>query len=73
MKIRDELTESAERLRKARGDTSPEAVCKAVGICAESLWMYELGVRTPGREVRRKLAEFYHVPEGYLFFAANAT
>ena len=73
MKTREELRESAERLRKARGDTKPETVCEAVGICIESLWMYELGVRVPRRDVRRKLAEFYHVPERYLFFTANAT
>lgn len=61
--------EIAEKLIKLRGEKSREEVAKAVGISVSALAMYEQGQRIPRDGIKIKLAEYYGVTVGFLFFA----
>lgn len=61
-------TESGDKLRRLRGETSREVVAKAVGISVRALQSYELGERNPRDEVKQRLAEYYKRSVGFIFF-----
>ena len=61
--------EIADKLIKLRGEKSREEVAKAVGISVSALAMYEQGQRIPRDGIKIKLAEYYGVTVGFLFFA----
>lgn len=58
----------AKRLREARGDTPRKEVCKALGLAASTLTMYETGRRVPRDEIKKALANFYHTSVEALFY-----
>lgn len=67
------LIENGLKLRKLRGDRSAKEVSDAVGISESALLMYERGERNPRDDVKVKLAEYYNVGIGELFYPDNFT
>ena len=59
---------TAERLRRARGETPRKEVSEAVGISVSALMMYENGKRIPRDNIKIKLANYYHKPIAELFY-----
>ena len=57
-----------ERLRKLRGDRSREEVAIAIGVTAQAISNYEIGIRTPSDDIKCKLAEFFGVSVQEIFF-----
>lgn len=60
---------AGQRLRALRGEKRIVDVAKSIGVCPSALSMYELGNRTPRDAVKVRLAEFYGVSVGSIFFA----
>ena len=58
----------AQRLRELRGDRTRLEVAEAIGIQQSAIANYENGDRVPTDELKIKLAEYYGVPVGTLFF-----
>lgn len=58
----------AERLIKARGNTSREAVASAIGVSISAIAMYENGERVPRDEIKVRLADYYKTTVQSLFF-----
>lgn len=56
------------RLRELRGAKTQRDVAKQVGISCSALAMYETGERIPRDEIKVKLAKFYGVSVGSIFF-----
>lgn len=59
----------SEKLVELRGKRTQAEVSEACGITQQSLCMYEKGERTPRDEVKKKLADYYGVTVGSIFFA----
>ena len=57
-------------LRNLRGKRSREEVAFATGISVSALTMYETGQRIPRDEIKIKLARYFGVSVGTIFFAA---
>ena len=57
-----------ERLRKLRGGRSREEVAIAIGVTAQAISNYEIGIRTPSDDIKCKLAEFFGVSVQEIFF-----
>ena len=55
-------------LRDLRGAKPRVEVANAVGICASSLAMYEIGERNPRDEVKKALADYYGLPVADIFY-----
>ena len=70
MKTRQEI---GAELRRLRGDRSLRTVADAIGMAESSLNMYELGQRIPKDPVKFKLAQYYGVSVGSLFFGEEIT
>lgn len=62
-----------QRLTELRGLRSREEVARSLGVSTSALAMYELGYRMPKDDVKIKLAEFYAMPVGDLFFTPDVT
>lgn len=60
-----------DKLVKARGERKQREVAKAIGISDSALAMYEGGNRVPRDEIKEKLAKFYGLSVGFLFFDEN--
>ncbi len=60
-----------ERLTKLRANVPRINVATALGISESALAMYESGERLPRDEVKIKIAEYYHVSVGELFFGED--
>lgn len=60
--------ETARKLRGLRGEQTQAVVAKAVGISVSAYSSYELGVRRPSDEIKKRLAEYYGTSVGELFF-----
>lgn len=58
-----------ERLRSLRGEKTQEEVAKDLGVTKSSYAMYERDERTPRDEVKVKIARYYGLRVGQLFFA----
>lgn len=60
----------ADKLKRLRNNTglSQEEVSKSIGIRQNSLAQYENGCRIPRDEIKLKIAEFYEVDVGWLFY-----
>lgn len=59
----------AKKLLMLRGNRSREEIAKACKISVSALAMYELGERVPRDEIKIRLAKYYSVDIGTLFFA----
>ena len=59
----------AEKLKKLRGERTQKEVAEAIGITPMAMSYYESGERIPNDEVKAKLANYYGVSVGHLFFA----
>ena len=62
---REQIT---RKLKELRGDRTQKEVAEAVGITPMAMSYYESGERMPNDSVKAKLADFYGVSVGYLFF-----
>lgn len=51
-----------------RGARTREEAAEGIGISVSALTMYELGRRTPRDEIKMRIAEYYGVCVGGLFF-----
>jgi transcriptional regulator with XRE-family HTH domain len=54
-----ERKQIGERLRKLRGDKSREEVAIAIGVTAQAISNYEIGIRVPSDIIKCKLAEYF--------------
>jgi len=59
---------TARKLRGLRGDQTQATVANAVGISISAYSSYELGVRRPSDEVKKRLADYFGTSVGELFF-----
>ncbi len=59
-----------KKLIGLRGEKSRERVAYDLGISVSAVTMYELGARIPRDELKKKIAEYYGVTVGELFFAS---
>ncbi len=57
------------KLKDLRGDRTQKEVAEALGITPMAMSYYESGERVPSDDVKAKLASYYGVSVGYLFFA----
>ena len=57
-----------KKLREIRGNRSAQTVAKETGISVSAVFMYEAGERMPRDEVKIRLASYYGVSVGSLFF-----
>lgn len=57
-----------KRLVEARGDKPQSVVAKDLGIGISSLCMYETGERIPRDEIKERIAKYYGLTVGFLFF-----
>lgn len=57
-----------QRLIEARGEKSQTEVAKNLGISVSSLSMYETCERIPRDEIKEKIAKYYGLSVGFLFF-----
>ena len=64
----DERQLVAKKLRELRGTKTMEDVAWRVGISTSALGMYETGARMPRDEIKKRLAKYYGVEVGTLFF-----
>lgn len=63
------LKKMGEKLVELRGTKSREQVAVDLGISYSALISYELGERSPRDEVKIRLANYYDVKVGWLFFS----
>ena len=66
-------TEAAKILRVLRGEKSRDEVAEALGISKSALCMYENGERIPRDATKVKIADYYGVGVGDIFFAGHFT
>lgn len=62
------LNKFGEKLRRLRGDRTIREVSEAVGVTEAAMSYYETGKRTPRPQIMIKIAGYYGVPVGVLFF-----
>lgn len=62
------VTKMAEKLIELRGDRSQKEVAKKLKISKSALGMYETGKRIPRDSIKLRIAEYYHVAIGDIFF-----
>lgn len=55
-----------------RGGKTRAEVAEALGIGVTTLTMYELGYRTPRDEIKVRIARYYGVTVGWLFYGEEA-
>ena len=59
-----------QKLIKLRGTKSREQVAVDLGISYSAVVSYELGERVPRDEIKIKIAKYYGVDVGELFFSS---
>lgn len=59
---------AGERMRMLRGTRSKQDVAKALGISFSSYVKYERGERTPRDSIKKRIAEYFGVTVGSIFF-----
>ena len=57
-----------DRLRKLRGGKTASVVAEAVGVSTSAMLMYEADERVPRDEIKVRIANYYGVSVGSLFF-----
>ena len=67
MQNREDPKAIGKRLRELRGCRTMRGVCRETGISYSMLTKIEYGMRKPGGEVLKKLAEYYGVAEEEFF------
>lgn len=60
-----------KKLRKLRGERSLDTMAELLGITKSSLAMYERDERVPRDEIKVKIATFFNLTVGELFFNEN--
>ena len=58
----------SDRLVSLRGSKTQDVVADAIGISKSALSMYECGERIPRDEIKIKIAEYYNLTVGEIFF-----
>lgn len=58
----------SDRLVSLRGAKTQDVVADAIGISKSALSMYECGERIPRDEIKIKIAEYYNLTVGEIFF-----
>lgn len=61
-----------EKLIELRGNKSIETVAKATDVTTQAIWNYENNKRVPRDEIKIRLATYYGVPVGEIFFNENS-
>ena len=56
-------------LRHLRGKRSRREIAEALGVSYSAYMKYERGERVPRDDVKKKIADFYGVSVGAIFFA----
>jgi len=64
------LQKIGQKLVKLRGTKSREQVAVDLGISYSAVVSYELGERIPRDEIKIKIAKYYGVDVGELFFSS---
>lgn len=59
------------RLKELRNKRSVRSIAKEMGISPSALCMYEAGLRVPRDDIKVRIAEFYGVSVGSIFFAQD--
>ena len=57
-----------EKLRELRGGRSQEFMAKEVGVTKSSWAMYERNERVPRDEVKIRIANYFHLTVGEIFY-----
>lgn len=57
------------RLKTLRGERSMQEMADVCGVSRQAYWKYEAGEIVPSDEVKQKIANFYGVNVGDIFFA----
>lgn len=60
--------EVGNRLRELRGGESREAVAVAIGVTAQAICNYEMGLRTPSDAIKCKIAAYFGKSVQEIFF-----
>lgn len=60
--------EIGKKLKELRGDKTIAEVADSVGISKSALGMYEAGERIPRDEIKIKIAQYYKLRVGDIFF-----
>ena len=55
-------------LVKLRGKRTGTAVAKDLGISKQLLHSYEKGISIPGDDMKKRIAEYYGLTVGFLFY-----
>lgn len=58
----------SEKLIVLRGERTQKEVAENIGITASALANYEAGIRMPRDEIKKKIAKYYKVSVGEIFF-----
>lgn len=69
LKDKVDMAQAGKKLRELRGIRTRSGVSRETGIPYSTLQSYEDGTRTPPGRVKQKLADYYGVPVGFIFFA----
>lgn len=57
-----------EKLIQLRGDRSIAEVSRSLKLTNQALWNYENNIRVPRDDIKKKIADYYKVDVGKLFF-----
>lgn len=64
----EEMNKVAEKLVELRGIKTRTGVAKAVGVSASALQAYERAWRMPKDDAKARIANYYGVTVGWLFY-----
>lgn len=67
---RTAIANQLRNLRRDRGKTQEE-VANSIGVSPAAYAMYETGERVPRDDIKERLAEYFNVSVGSLFFKEN--
>ena len=65
--------DNGKKMRELRGDISAKEAAAAIGISESALLMYERGERNPRDDIKSKIAEYYGVGIGDIFYPDTFT
>ena len=65
--------EAGLKLRQLRGAKAARTVADAIGVSESALLMYERGERNPRDDIKVKIAQYYGVGIGDIFYPDNFT
>ncbi len=60
--------EIGKKLKELRGNKNQMEVAEALKISSSALSAYEVGERIPRDEVKKRIAEYYHMSVQEIFF-----